>query len=126
MPLIDLLNETKLLHGLALVIHTVAGKHIVNELPSSIQNVFNTPFARKLLVFGAAFLATKDIMSSLLFTLLFVIVFRVLLNPESKGCIMRLKKDYPSQPTTGPNPPAPNHPGFNDNSAIAPLFTHIN
>ena len=82
------LNNSKLFNGCAMMIMNVGGKYMNLDLPHSLDNIFQNIWIRRLVIFCIAFVATRDIKISLLITLLFILIFTVLLNEKSKGCIL--------------------------------------
>jgi hypothetical protein len=66
----------------------VGSRYIGMDLPKSLDNIFQHVWLRQLVVFSIAFVATHDIKISIFITLLFILIFTILLNENSKGCIL--------------------------------------
>ncbi len=86
------LNNSKIFTGCAMMIMNIGSKYMSLDLPKSLDNIFQNVWARRIVIFCIAFIATHDIKISLFITLLFILIFRILLNENSKACI--LPKQY--------------------------------
>ena len=71
-----------------MILMNLGGRHIANEVSPSVHKMFNQAFLRRFFVFCVAFIATRDIVISLIIVLLFIILFKFLLNEESNLCII--------------------------------------
>jgi hypothetical protein len=90
-PFIIYLNNSKLFAGFIMILMNIGGRYVVNDISKSANNVLNTKIIRNILVFSMAFIATRDIISSIIIVLLFILVFRYFLNENSKYCILSKK-----------------------------------
>jgi len=88
MSYLGILNNSKLLSGLAMLLMNLGGRHIAKEIPEFFDDLFDKKIVRILVVFCIAFVATKDIKIALLITLLFILVFTYLLKETSNSCII--------------------------------------
>lgn len=82
------LNNSRIFAGIVMIMMNIGGRYVSVELPRSIDKLFNNPWMRRFFVFCIAFIATRDIKISILLTLLFVIMFKYLLNENSNVCIL--------------------------------------
>lgn len=89
--LIEFLNESKIFAGCIMLLMNIGGRYILNELPSNADDIFNRPMIRLFIIFSIVFVATKDIKSSILLTLLFILFFKFILDENSKFCILDKK-----------------------------------
>lgn len=87
-PIFYYLNNSKFFAGCTMMLMNIGGKYMGHDLPKSLDNIFKNEWLRRLVIFSVAFVSTRDIKISILITLLFVLVFRILLNEKSKGCIL--------------------------------------
>lgn len=82
------LNNNKIFTGCAMMVMNIGGRYLNMDLPHSLDNLFQNVWLRRLVIFCVAFIGTHDIKISILITLLFILVFTVLLNEKSKACIL--------------------------------------
>jgi hypothetical protein len=79
----------KLFMAIIMLAMNIGGRFIVMDLPKSIEQIFTTSFAlRAFVIFALFFSATQDIWLSIIFTLLFIIMMKYLLNCDSEFCIL--------------------------------------
>ena len=80
--LIDNLNENKFFTGCMMIIVTIGGRFIITELSDSQKEMINNPMVRRLFIFCAFFMATRDIQCAIILTILFVLIVGELFNGE--------------------------------------------
>ena len=66
----------------------LGGKYVMLEVPQNVNNILAHPWMRKLIIFSIAFVATRNIKTSLLLSLLFILLNHYLLNEQSKSCLI--------------------------------------
>lgn len=71
-----------------MVLLNIGSKYLEEDLQKSHKLFFNSKIMRRLIIFTIVFIATKDIMTSLIVTAVFVILVLNLFNSESKYCIL--------------------------------------
>tara|TARA_X000000950_G_C13678130_1_gene562806 strand:+ start:78 stop:449 length:372 start_codon:yes stop_codon:yes gene_type:complete len=81
-------EKSTLLIGLSIIIMNLGGGYIRKEVPDYIEEFFNTPILRRFFIFIVVLIYTKDIGTAIIVTLLFIIIFSILLNEKSKYCIL--------------------------------------
>ena len=62
----DKINTNKYFVGFMMIILTIGGRFIISELSEEQKNKINTPMFRKVFIFCAFFMATRDIIITLL------------------------------------------------------------
>ena len=67
----------------------IGSKYIAKDVPLAVDIIFDNFWARMFVVLCIAFISTRDIMVSLLITLLYILIFAYLLNDNSSSCIMK-------------------------------------
>ena len=77
-------NENKYLLGLMMIMVTIGGRFIIGELDEEQKKNINNKTLRRLFVFGVFFMATRDIVTSLILTIVFVLTISELFNSEEK------------------------------------------
>tara|TARA_B100000902_G_C27273189_1_gene897424 strand:+ start:132 stop:473 length:342 start_codon:yes stop_codon:yes gene_type:complete len=78
------INENKYLLGLMMILVTVGGRFIIGELNEEQKKNINNKTLRRLFVFGVFFMATRDIITSLILTIIFVLTISELFNDEEQ------------------------------------------
>jgi hypothetical protein len=79
----DKINTNKYFVGFMMIILTIGGRFIISELSEEQKNKIDTPIFRKLFVFCAFFMATRDLLIAALLTICFLI-FLESINFENK------------------------------------------
>ena len=69
----DKINTNKYFVGFMMIILTIGGRFIISELSEEQKNKIDTPLFRKIFIFCAFFMATRDIIITSLLTILFLI-----------------------------------------------------
>ena len=77
-------NENKYLLGLMMIMVTIGGRFIIGELDEEQKKNINNKTLRRLFIFGVFFMATRDIVTSLILTIVFVLTISELFNSEEK------------------------------------------
>lgn len=91
MSIINYLNSSLLFNGCIMFIMNIGAKYIASEIPITIDYLFKKYVILKwIVVFSIAFISTKNIQISIILTILFYILFKYLLNPENKSCLIKI------------------------------------
>lgn len=85
------LGNNKYFIGLMMVLLNLGSRYIFLELGKSHELFFNNPTVRRVLIFTIFFVATRDIIASLLMTVIFIVFFLELTHEKSKYCILPRK-----------------------------------
>tara|TARA_Y100000768_G_scaffold387762_1_gene380183 strand:- start:2063 stop:2488 length:426 start_codon:yes stop_codon:yes gene_type:complete len=93
-----LLNDSKFTAGIAMIMLNIGSKYISIGLTESQEAYLTSSLARQILIFSVAFIGTKDILTSLLLTIIFIVFADYIFNENSKLCILpkhmkRIKKE---------------------------------
>tara|TARA_B100001093_G_scaffold515564_1_gene592168 strand:- start:2605 stop:3045 length:441 start_codon:yes stop_codon:yes gene_type:complete len=90
---IDILSNDKLLIGISIIFLNIASKYIDLKLTKN-QEALIKNLGKEILVFFIAFIGTRDILISLVLTLIYWFLVTLLLNEDSSLCILpdHLKK----------------------------------
>ena len=73
---INILNNSKCLAGLAILLTNIGGRYLNLELSKKEDKFLQQPYIRRLVIFCIAFMATHDVLVSLIITLIFIIVVK--------------------------------------------------
>ena len=82
---LDQLSENKLFIGLIMVLVNIGARFIIEEFSEDHIKIIKNPYFRKLIVFSSVFMATRDIIISLIVTLIFAIVINEILNNKESN-----------------------------------------
>ena len=83
------LNSSKYFSGIVMVLLNIGSKYVSLELSEAQQQFLNHPIIRKLLVFTIFFVATKDIVVSVILSTIFIIFICGIFHEESKICVAK-------------------------------------
>ena len=84
---INSLNTSPFLAGLAMIILNIGSKYIEIGLSKTQEQAIRNSIAREVLIFTIVFVGTKDVIMSILMTAAFIIMADFLLNANSRYCI---------------------------------------
>ncbi len=87
-------SGNKFVVGLIILIMNVGSKYAVIEFSKSQEAYFKNLFTRQVVIFTTAWLATQDVIISILITAAFIILADFLVNPDSDLCIIPDKYKY--------------------------------
>ena len=90
-PLILHINNSKLFAGCIMILMNIGGKYVSKDVSRAADNILDTKLTRRFLIFCIAFIATRDVISSLIIMLLFIVIFSYFLNENSNYCILPKK-----------------------------------
>ena len=82
------LNDSKFFAGIVMLIMNIGSKYAVVELSHTQESYLKYTLGRLLLVFSILWIGTRDIVSSLFLTAVFVLLVDYLFNENSKYCII--------------------------------------
>jgi hypothetical protein len=88
--IVENLNENKFFIGFMMIIVTIGGRFIINILTDEQKDLINNPIAKKIFIFCAFFMSTRDIQCSIVLTILFILIITELFN----GDVNFLNKDH--------------------------------
>jgi hypothetical protein len=84
------LSNNKLFAGCIMLITNIGSKYLVLDMPQTIEKLFSSYIIlRSLVIFSIFFMATRDIKTSVLLTLLFFIIIKYFINDKSTFCIIQ-------------------------------------
>ena len=84
---INSLNTSPFLAGLAMIILNIGSKYIEIGLSKTQEQAIRNSIAREVIIFTIVFVGTKDVIMSILMTAAFIIMADFLLNANSRYCI---------------------------------------
>ena len=81
-------NESKLLVGMMMIFLNVGSKYIDLGLSKAQEQALREGLAREMLIFAISFMGTRDIPTAIILTASFTILSNMLLNENSKYCMI--------------------------------------
>jgi hypothetical protein len=88
------LNNSKLFSAFIMVIMNLGSKYIAMDLNIYIEKFLSSYIIRKIAFFSIFWMATKDILLSIILTFIISFVIEILLNEKSKFCIIPKKEIF--------------------------------
>jgi hypothetical protein len=85
------INNNKIFHGCIMILMNLGAKYISQDIPNYIEELFKMKEFRIFFVFCVVFIATRDFKISILIMLIFILIFKFLLNNTSNLCILSEK-----------------------------------
>ena len=86
---IQSLNQSKFFAGLLMILMNLGSKYISLELSESQEEFLSNTIIRRIVIFVVAFIATRDIIISLILTGVFILLVSGLFNDTSDLCIIK-------------------------------------
>ena len=83
----DQLGENKIFIGLVMIMVNIGARFIIEELSDEHREIAKGDIFRKVVVFCSVFMATRDIITSLIVTIVFVILMNEVLGTEVKEVV---------------------------------------
>lgn len=90
--IIDYFNTSPFVSGCVMLMMNLGGRHVAMDVPEGMNSFFAHPWVRKLTIFCIAFVATRNVKTALLVSLIFILFSRFLMNEKSKCCFPMIKK----------------------------------
>lgn len=92
------LSNNKLFGGCIMLLTNIGGKYLAQEMPTNMDKLFsNNLILRYLVLFSVFFMATRDIKTSILLSLLFFILIKFFINEKSFFCLIKNQKNKISE-----------------------------
>ena len=82
------LNQSKIFAGLIIITLNIASKFVVFKLSKTQESYLKYTFNKNILVFAFTWMGTRDVLISLLMTLIFILFTDYLLNEDSALCCL--------------------------------------
>jgi hypothetical protein len=85
------INNSKLLAGLAMILVNIGSKYIEIKFTNFQEQYLRNSIGREIIIFALAFMATHDIVISILITAAFIILANYAFNEKSNLCVIPKK-----------------------------------
>lgn len=83
------LDNNIFLVGIAFLFANLGGRYIVIDIPDTVRKFFKLPIMRRITIFFLLYLYTRSIIYSIIFTLLFIFLIRIVLNEKHDYSIVK-------------------------------------
>lgn len=83
------LNSSKVFGAFLMFVMNIGSKYIGKDIPLGVDIIFDNFWARMFVVLCIAFISTRDIVTSIMILLLYILVFSYILNDKSKSCVLK-------------------------------------
>ena len=91
LSLISTLNTSKYFSGILMILMNLGSKYVSMELSEVQEEFLSRKLIRRILVFAIFFMATRDVLVSIILTGIFILFIGSLLNDNSKFCLIKKK-----------------------------------
>ena len=81
----QLVNENKYFIGFTMILLNIGARFIIDELDDDLRKIASDKIVRKLFIFCSFFMATKDICTALILTIIFIIVVNEFLASDEEN-----------------------------------------
>ena len=88
MDIIQTFNNNKYVYAMMMILLNIGARYIEMDLEDGHRKFLSSTALRRLMIFTVAFMATRDVIASLIITASFVILVLNLFNINSKYCIL--------------------------------------
>jgi len=85
---LKILNDSKFFAGLIILTMNIGSKYITVDLSKTQENYIKYSLGRQILIFAIIWMGTRDIVTSLVMTVIFILFADYLFNEHSKYCII--------------------------------------
>jgi hypothetical protein len=86
--LLKSLNDNKFFAGIIMLTMNIGSKYISIELSKTQENYIKYSLGRQILIFAVLWMGTRDIVTALTLTILFILFADYLFNEHSKYCLI--------------------------------------
>ena len=69
-----IINENKYFIGISMILLNIGARFIIDELGDDLRELISDPIIRKIFIFCAFFMSTRDIFTSVILTIIFIII----------------------------------------------------
>lgn len=78
------LNENKYFIGFTMILLNIGARFIIDELDDDLRKIISGPYVRRFFIFCSFFMATKDIFTAVILTIIFVIIINEIIGKDEK------------------------------------------
>ena len=81
-------NTNPYLAGIAMIMFNIGSRYLVVDMNQNTENLLKSKIMRRITLFSIFFIATRDLITSLILTAVFLVMTMNLFNEESSFCIL--------------------------------------
>jgi hypothetical protein len=85
---LDWLNNNKYIAGITMILFNIGSRYLVVDMNKNTENILKSKIMRRITLFSIFFIGTRDLISSIILTGIFVVITMGLFNEDSKYCII--------------------------------------
>jgi hypothetical protein len=85
------LNNSKIFWGVSMILLNMGSRYIIGDLGKTHEQILTSEIFKKIILFSMFFVATRDVITSFLLTVVYVIVIDGLLHEKHNFCIIKEK-----------------------------------
>lgn len=89
--IITIANSNKIFLGCSMLFMNFGSKYLIGDLGKSHEKLLSNQIVKKLIVFSLFFVATRDVITAFLLTILYIFIIDGILHEKSKFCIVPKK-----------------------------------
>jgi hypothetical protein len=96
---VDILNNNRVVWGVTMLLLNMGSRFVAADLGKFHESLLTNEYVKKIIVFSMFFVATRDIFTSFMLTILYVLIVDGLLHEKRKICILpnHLKQSHISE-----------------------------
>ena len=76
------INENKYMIGITMIMLNIGARFIIDELDDDLRKLVSNTFVRRVVIFCSFFMATKDLFTAIVLTIIFVILINEIFAKE--------------------------------------------
>jgi hypothetical protein len=86
--ILTVLNNNKILWGVTMLLLNVGSRYVVADLGKFHESILSNEYVKKIILFSMFFVATRDILTAFILTILYLFIVDGLLHEKRKFCIV--------------------------------------
>lgn len=83
-----MLNQSKIVWGLSMMLLQFGARYVIADLGKAHEIILTNEISKKIIVLALFFVATRDILTSFILTIIYVIVIDGMLHEKKKLCLL--------------------------------------
>lgn len=92
-----ILNNNKIVWGLTMLLLNMGAKHVMADLGKIHDSILANEIAKKIIIFSMFFVATRDIITAFVLTVLYVLIIDGIFHESRKFSIVETKQPQDSE-----------------------------
>tara|TARA_A100001011_G_scaffold383266_1_gene454220 strand:- start:190 stop:606 length:417 start_codon:yes stop_codon:yes gene_type:complete len=88
---LNTLNNSKFFAGLVMILMNIGSKYVTIKLSKNQEAYLRNSIGHQMLVFAICWMGTRDIVTALILTTIFIVLTQHLFNEDSRFCILPKK-----------------------------------